>query len=297
MGVFYYMPERNGLTIPTLDSNFIIEKSTWELFRSIVSLSKAGVVTNVLLTGAAGTGKTSIAEQFAAKMNYRFLKMDCSLVRESRHWFGDRTASGGNIYWDRSLFAEAVSEGGGLVVLLDEISRASPLVLNGLLPLLDHTRSTYLEEIKDVLTVGPSVFFFATANIGGQFSGTHRLDAALVDRFDIRINTHYLSLEDETRLLVAKAGIEPELALKLATIASNIRREVAAGSSLTVPVSTRTLISTARLFRDMNSSGRGGAAFRYTILPLYSSEGGANSERTQVLQLLQAQFGAEISLD
>ena len=58
------------------------------------------------------------------------------------------------------------------------------------------------------------------------------------------------------------------------------------GSTIRASVSTRLLIKTAERFKTM-----GKASFDYTILPLYSKEGGANSERSQITQMIQMVFG------
>jgi len=46
------------------------------------------------------------------------------------------------------------------------------------------------------------------------------------------------------------------------------------------------LIKTAERYKTMGKN-----AFSYTILPLYSKEGGTNSERTQITQMIQMVFG------
>lgn len=276
----------DGFIYPEIDETFIISNDKRSLFYSLVKLSQTtGVPPNVLLTGAQGCGKTETVSQFAAGLGLPVLKINCSLVREARDWFGYKTAEAGTVSWVKSQFSEAV-EAGNVVILMDEITRATPVVLNSLFPLLDHNRQSFIEEIKELLKVGPNVFFFATANIGAKFTGTYgRIDSALADRFAVRINVDYLSAKEETELLCSRTGIDPDTAGKLVTIANTIRSKNQTGGTLTETISTRTLLDAATFYKLMGKD-----SFEFTIVSQFSKEGGANSEQAQVLQTIQGQF-------
>jgi MoxR-like ATPase len=74
------------------------------------------------------------------------------------------------------------------VILLDELSRASATANNLLFPCLDFRKELPMEYCFEDITpikVHPQCVFFATANLGGQYTGTHKLDRALMDRFMI----------------------------------------------------------------------------------------------------------------
>lgn len=86
----------------------------------------------------------------------------------------------------RSRFSEVIQQPG--IVLLDEISRASAAANNLLFPCLDFRRELAMEycfEDSTPIKVHPDCVFFATANLGSQYTGTHKLDRALMDRFMI----------------------------------------------------------------------------------------------------------------
>lgn len=279
-----------GLVNPTMDDDFVIKPSTMKLFEHILNRGSSGInPENVLMVGPQGCGKTETALQFAAHSGLPLLKLNCALIREPRDWFGYKTAEAGSVSWIRSEFCKLVERGGG-VILLDEISRAAPPILNSLMPLLDGTGQTFLEEVKEVVRRGPDLFFFSTANIGNQFTGTYgKLDSALNDRFAIRIECDYLPSDEETNLLIKRTGLDSVSAIKLVNVATKIRQSAsgALGSTLSSTVSTRNLLDAAVLYRSL-----GHEAFEYTILPIFSKKGGSGSQQAQVLQIIQSQFGA-----
>ncbi len=274
-----------GLFIPKEDASFVFDNNLREFLSALRRMSQGKKdIMNTLLVGPQGCGKTSVAYQFAAKTGMPLLKMNCPLVREPRDWFGSKRAENGSVFWDKALFAEAIAKG-GLVVLLDEITRATPNVLNSLLPLLDWTRESYIEEAKEKLKVGPQTYFFATANIGAQFTGTFKLDSALADRFGAIVECSFLSEHDESELLVKRSGISMDVANRLVKIANMVRNENQNSGKLTETISTRVLLDVAQLYTTIKES-----AFRFTVLPKFSSDGGLQSERAQVLGFIQGQF-------
>lgn len=279
----------NGLLHPKVDPTFVIDPKRLRLFAHLLKRGSSGESPeNVLLQGPQGCGKTETSLQFAAHAGLPVLKVNCSLVREPRDWFGYKTVEGGDVKWERSEFAKLI-ERGGAVVLLDEISRATPPVLNALLPLLDRTGASFLEEVKQLITRGPDIYFFATANIGNQFTGTYgKLDKALNDRFAVRIKATYLSPDKEAPLLVQRTGVTEKVAVRLVKIANKVRKNSAAafGGKLSETITTRNLLDTAVLYKSLGSD-----AFEFTILPLFSEKGGSSSQQAEVRQIIQSQFG------
>jgi MoxR-like ATPase len=86
----------------------------------------------------------------------------------------------------KSRFSEVIQQPG--IVMLDEISRAVVTSNNLLFPCLDFRRELPMEycfEDTAPIKVHPQCVFIATANLGGQYTGTHKLDRALMDRFMI----------------------------------------------------------------------------------------------------------------
>jgi MoxR-like ATPase len=129
--------------------------------------------------------------------------------------------------------------------------------------------------------VGSNVLFVATCNLGSEFSGTYRLDEAVVSRFPFRFEAKFLEQDEEQRMLEARTGCTPENARILSKLAADLRAKADGfGATLTRSVSTRQLIATAELTKVGTPIME---ALEATILPLYDEEGGSNSERSQVL--------------
>jgi nitric oxide reductase NorQ protein len=275
----------SGVFCPDVNETYFIDESISSLFQRMADLA-AQSTQKALLVGPHGAGKTEMAMQFAARTGKPMLIMDCANLREPRDWFGSKNVEKGKVVWRESQFDRAVSEGGH-VILLDEINRVHPVVLNTLIPLLDGRGFTYLEEKGDIIRVGPGTVFFASANEGASYTGTSAMDVALRDRFFRVIEVKYLESERETELLVNRTGIARKDADKLVHIANQIRtKSQGVSSSFSQGFSTRQLIAAAE---DFVHGGKDTLTF--TMTNLFSPEGGTNSERAAVLQLIQGKFG------
>lgn len=274
-----------GVFYPKPDPSYISASNITNLFKNINKLSDISPQ-NIRLIGPHGCGKTELAIQYAAQYNMPILIMDCANLRESRDWFGHKTAKDGSVFWKESQFDKCVTSGGH-VILLDEINRTSPSVLNTLLPLLDDRRFTYLEEKGDIIKVGKKTVFFATMNEGAGYTGASSIDFALEDRFPRLIELNYLLNSQEIQLLVNRTGISNSDANKLVDIANTIRKKnMGLDASFSKSVSTRQLISIAQDFVV-----GGVPTLEYTLTNHFSSEGGRESERAAILQMVQGKWG------
>jgi Holliday junction resolvasome RuvABC ATP-dependent DNA helicase subunit len=135
----------------------------------------------VLVYGESGYGKTSLAQQIAYEAQMDCFRMNCALVRDPEEWFGQRSAKEGTTYFEKSEFIKRV-EGGNCVIILDEFNRMEPWVGNSLYPLLDDDASTTI--MNEVIKVGPNILFYATINLGFEYTGTFTVDAAMSNRFN-----------------------------------------------------------------------------------------------------------------
>jgi|GEM_PF-316029 len=282
---------RGFFASPTIDDSHIINEELTCLFDGIHKASEIEPQ-NIRLTGPAGCGKTTTAMEFAARYKRPLLVMDCPNVREPRDWFGfkDVDAATGNIYWHKSLFYRFVQQDGAVIVL-DEINRINPMVINTLLPLLDGRRSTYLEEAKEKITVGKRVVFFSTTNEGREFTGTIQLDLAPADRLCTKIECSYLVEKDEVKLVNKRTNLATDDCKKLVQVANHVRRKFMSDSSesFSQNISTRMLLNAAQ---KMHLAGP--KTLRYTLLSHFNDDGKEQSERAQLLKLLTGKFGPVI---
>lgn len=280
-----------GIIYPTVDKNFFVEADKAEALEAIRTLSLQSPQ-NALITGPQGNGKTEMAIWFAAKYGRSCLIMNCATIRETKDWFGYRDAKAGSLSWHRSDFVRAI-EMGNCVIVLDEFNRLHTTLHNALYPLLDARRSSFIEELDEIVCVGPGTIFFATANIGFSHTGTHTLDSAIEDRFGFRIDLDFLPPDKEAVVLAAKTGIDKATAEKLARFGRDVRRKAqGASATLSRMVSTRQLLQTAVLMKEFATKKIAmRKALDFTVVPYYSKEGGHDSEQAQVLQLIQGIFG------
>ena len=281
----------NSIIWPETDKNFYVGAGDAQCLGVLEEMSVDNPQ-NVLLTGPQGCGKTELAIWFAAKYKRPCVLMNCAVIRENKDWFGYKDAKGGSVFWHKADFVRAL-EMGNCVILLDEFNRLHSTLHNALYPLLDARRATYVEEIGEQIEVGPKTVFFATANIGFNHTGTFTMDAAIEDRFGIRIEVDFLEKAQETNILMKKTGLEKTDADRLCRFAADVRRKSRGlSASLARAVSTRQLLQTAVLAKKMMDQGIPiKKALDYTVVPFYSKEGGTDSEQAVVLQLIQGIFG------
>ena len=275
----------HGVFYPKADKTYIINSKVEKLF-TILEKAREACPQNVSLIGPHGCGKTELAIQFAARHSLPLLIMDCANLREARDWFGYKSAKEGTVYWHESQFVRAI-QAGNHVIMLDELNRANPNLLNTLMPILDARRFTYLEERGDKIVVGPGTVFFASMNEGASYTGTSTLDRAVRDRFSRVVELTYLDAKDEINLLVARTGISKSLARGLVEMANKIRHDAnGLTATLTETLSTRQLLAAAHDFV------LGGVdTLTYTIINHFSADGEGDSERAKVQTLIQGKFG------
>jgi hypothetical protein len=140
-------------------------------------------------------------------------------------------------------------------------------------------------EGSPIVKVAPGVTFIATANIGTEYTSTRVMDRAILDRF-VTIEMDVLDAEQEFGLLKYMFPEVDEYYLKaIAEIADHTRSVSKADSGkLTSMVSTRASVEMASLLYDGFTLFE---AAEISIYPFFSSDGGVDSERTYVKQLVQ----------
>jgi MoxR-like ATPase len=154
--------------------------------------------------------------------------------------------------------------------------------------LLDHRRSTYLEEAGKNISCAEGVTFWAPINEGSQFTGTIALDEAISDRFGLVMECKFLPSIEEKLVLHKKTGLEESVCEKLVDIANQVRikSQMDSVDSYSKPISTRMLENAARAFKK-----QGVKSLQFTLLNHFSSAGGAASERNNLRTLLVGKFG------
>ena len=262
--------------------NFIISDLKWKYLVRCINKGK-----NLMFVGPAGTGKTQVVFEAAKTLDKPIFYFNLGSTQDVRSAIIGNTYFKDGTYFEESAFITAIKTP-NTVVLLDEISRANPEAWNILMPVLDaRIRKIRLDEKENspTINVADGVSFISTANIGFEYTAARMLDRALVDRFSI-IEMDILNKEQEMKLLAMKhPELDPKVNEAFCDISFRIRMECERNDSkLSSVLSTRTLIEAAEMSIDDFTIDE---IAELIIYPQYSDDGGTDSERIYVRQLVQ----------
>ena len=244
---------------------------------------------NIMMTGAAGCGKTMAAKSLVNALDRPEFYFNLGATQDPRSTLIGNTHfnKADGTYFSESTFVKAIQTKDA-VILLDELSRAHPDAWNILMTVLDQgQRYLRLDEAEGspTISVAPGVCFVATANIGNEYTSTRVMDKALMDRFII-VEMDLLEKQDEVELLKELyPNLDIQLIDNIASIAEASRKEMATDTPrISSSISTRTTVEMASIMYDGFELQD---AATVTVYPQYDSSGGVDSERTFIKQIVQ----------
>ena len=244
---------------------------------------------NIMMTGPAGCGKTMAAKALVTALDRPDFYFNLGATQDPRATLIGNTQfdSKNGTYFSESSFVKAIKTPNA-VILLDELSRAHPDAWNILMTVLDQgQRYIRLDEAEGspIVNVAEGVTFIATANIGNEYTSTRVIDRAILDRF-VTIEMDVLNDEQEFGLLKFMFPEVNEEDLKaVAEISHHTRTQSMSDSGkVTAMVSTRASVEMAGLIYDGFDLFE---AAEISIFPFFSNDGGVDSERTYIKQLVQ----------
>jgi flagellar biosynthesis GTPase FlhF len=273
--------------LPKDSDGFHVESKTWDIL--IRNLYKK---VNTLLIGPTGSGKTEVIRKMAEQTGHSLTIIPMGNITDATEQLVgklDLDTNGGTVF-DWADFALAIQKPG--IILLDEVNRIPKNGFNLLFSCLDSTRQLNAAGAKStdqrIIKVHPDCVFFATANIGSEYTGTQEIDAAFRCRF-FPVEVDYLSIENEKQILQVREGISETDAFNIASVASKIRLSANQGE-VHNSISTRETLQCASLVADGFSCLE---AMEATFLPLFSkgeSEYDNESERSKVKIAISTRF-------
>lgn len=187
---------------------------------------------NILIEGDTGTGKTSSVVAYAAYKNLPFYSISSSRASDPSQLFGKYIIDEvtGKFVWQDGPVTDIVRHGGAL--LINEITFLPDGIASSLFGLFDKRRKIDLVDHKGEVIYAPDDFIvFADYNLGDAYHGTRPLNAALENRFALRLCFDY-DTDIEAKLVKSPA---------LLKVAKQFRAQVAKGEFDT-PISTNMLV-------------------------------------------------------
>lgn len=262
----------------------IVQDLTWKFICRSVLRGR-----NILLTGPTGCGKSQTAFAVAKALERPIFYCNLGATQDPRGTLIGNThfSKDSGTYFNESAFVKAIQTE-NTIVLLDEISRAHPEAWNILMTVLDpEQRYLRLDEAVNspTIKVAANVSFVGTANIGSEYTATRVMDRALIDRFIIAEIPFLNAVEEKFLLTRIYPNLPSQMISDIAEIAAQTRQEVRSDSAkIGTPISTRSTVEMAGLMSDGFTLQE---CAEVSIYPLYSPDGGMQSERTFVKQLVQ----------
>lgn len=194
---------------------------------------------NVLIEGPTGPGKTSFVLAYAATDRLPFYSIPCNIGVEPSQMFGKYLPDGeGSFKWFDGPVTTMVRNGG--VLLINEINMMPAKVGAVLFSLLDKRRQITLGDHKgEVITAHPD--FQVVADMNPGYEGTRDLNAALRNRFPIKLDWDYAPTVEKQ--LVACGP--------LLDMAQKLRAQMQSGN-IETPVSTNMLQEFEAIAKDLS---------------------------------------------
>lgn len=254
----------------------------------------------VLVQGRHGTGKSTHIEQVAARLNWPCMRINLDGHISRLDLVGKDT-----IRLEDGLQVTAFQEGvipwalqRPVALIFDEYDAGRPDVMFVIQQILEQDgRFTLLDQNK-VLTPHPYFRIFATSNtVGlgdstGLYHGTHSLNHAQMDRWNIVANLNYLAPEQEASIVLsrvpAKDTEQGRKDIAAMVELANLTRNAFTAGDISTLMSPRTVITWAEnctIFRDKRH------AFAVSFLNKCDE-----SEHALIAELYQRCFNEELDI-
>lgn len=237
------------------------------------------------LYGPAGTGKTSFAQQLAARTGRRFVRVAFHRHTEPVELLGSPGLQAGTSVFREGGLVQAIQVP-GTVVLLDEPTSAVACHF-ALQTLLDFKFVTLQEDGGRVVRIADGVVIVAADNTAGtgdstgHYVGTGTANLAFRDRFTAMIPMNYLEKAQEVQGLMSRTGCNRDVADQVVTYAALTRAGAETGK-VSVGLGFRRLVALVQGMQDGLGAER---AFKSRVLSQAAPEDHAGLSELQKANL------------
>ncbi len=252
--------KRHDYKTHIIEEYYITEEPFYLPLKDEIDLFEAAYAEKIpaLLKGPTGCGKTRFLEYMTYRLSKKKSPADTAaradgipLITIACH--EDLTASdlvgkylleGDTTRWVDGPLTRAVKSGG--ICYLDEVVEARKDTIVLIHPLADHRRSLYIEKKGEMLEASDSFMLVISYNPGYQ-SILKNLKHSTRQRF-VAIEFTHPPRDIETKIIQHEAGVNLDIAAKLARLGEKIRN--LKEQDLSEVISTRLLIYAARLIKQ-----------------------------------------------
>jgi len=262
----------NDPLAPKPDAGYVMDGARMYLGASAFEAGET-----VWFAGPAGTGKSTLAREYAALTGRGFVRIGFNHATEMIDLIGQKeprpNASGNapEMVWSDGVFTRAIRRA-GTVILLDELTGAPPGTSMAFQPILDHRSLTLptgeVVEFADGVVVCVADNTSGYGDESGVYAGTQAANGALVDRAARLVPIDYLSPLLEAEALQRRTGAPRDACIRLADFAGKVRTVQAQNKSDSRPFSIRRLIAFANAtHRDLMTVDEAWTVTAYSRLP------------------------------
>lgn len=237
--------------IPAVDDNYQFRMTHVLKLATAFLMSK-----NVWAHGHTGTGKTTLFEQFYARIGFPVYRLNLDSNLERADLVGQTTLAESNgvtvSQFCEGILPQAMVQPCALI--LDEIDAGRPDILFTIQRATEGNGLMLTEDGGRLVRPHPLFRFCATANSRGQgdefgvYAGVRPMNTAMLDRFGVMIEVGYLEMDEESSFLSkAYPSLSKDVVKQLTTFAKLIRDAFTNGE-VSLTLSPRGLKSIAETY-------------------------------------------------